>query len=910
MSGFDDDIHEEPGDDTARSPVWLSALALGWARLRGGLTHPLATAGFSLIIFGLALWLIHTEMTHHSVQDLTRVLNQVSPWTLLVALACVGLSYLALAANDRFVLNLLGKSLPRARTARASIATYALANSLGYSWVTAGTARQRLYRKWGLQPSEIGALSFLTGSGVQIGGLSIAGLGLLVAAPEVATHGPLSSLFWYGLGLLLCIPGTLWLIYARRGPLRAQIGGASVHRPELGPAARHLLLVAGEWVCAAAVLYVLLPDHGGWSFPAFLAVYVLAGLLGALSGSPGGLGIFEAAILTFAPITQDTPGAAVALVLYRLLYTFVPLVIGTIILGLDHATPAARPATEAARKLGSTLSSTLGARLGARVGLTLGEATLELSPRILATLVFAAGLVLLASVATPAMAARMQAIDAWDLRAISDLSHFATSIIGVLLLLVASGLWRKVAAAWGAAIILLTGGIVFSLAKGLDWEEASILTVILLLTLPCGPAFTRKSALGPSLLSPGWIAALLGAVAAAAWLALFTHQNVDFRTEMWWDFVRDADAARSLRALTAASVITLFATVAALLTPWRAQFRRKSAPEELALIEDILAHADSARADANLAFLGDKQFVFSRSNRSFVMYRPRGNRWVIYGDPIGQAGERQELIASVREAADQAGARPIYYAISRDVVPDFAEAGYVVRKIGETAIVELADFSLSGKAAQNLRTARNRLQREGMVFNLAQAAQTPALLDEMEPISTAWLKAHHGGEKTFSLGSFDRAYLSRFPTAYVRDPQGQMVAFASLWTTADGQEIAIDLMRHRPDGPNGVMDFLFVEIALWAQANGYQRFDLAMAPLSGLQDFKGAPLLARLGAIVFEEGEAVYGFRGLRRFKDKFNPTWKPLYLCAPPDVMLPAALLDVAALTSGGLRAMVKGSA
>jgi phosphatidylglycerol lysyltransferase len=132
-----------------------------------------------------------------------------------------------------------------------------------------------------------------------------------------------------------------------------------------------------------------------------------------------------------------------------------------------------------------------------------------------------------------------------------------------------------------------------------------------------------------------------------------------------------------------------------------------------------------------------------------------------------------------------------------------------------------------------------------------------------------------------------------------------LIAFANLWTTSDGQEVAVDLMRYGPAAPKGVMDFLFVEIALWAKAEGYQRFDLSMAPLSGLNDEKGAPFLMRFGAIMFEEGEELYGFRGLRNFKDKFNPNWEPLYLCAPPDVLMVGALFNVAILTSGGLRSM-----
>ena len=75
-----------------------------------------------------------------------------------------------------------------------------------------------------------------------------------------------------------------------------------------------------------------------------------------------------------------------------------------------------------------------------------------------------------------------------------------------------------------------------------------------------------------------------------------------------------------------------------------------------------------------------------------------------------------------------------------------------------------------------------------------------------------------------------------------------------------------------------------------------------MAPLAGLDGRRLAPALTRLGAFVYDVGEPLYGFEGLRRYKEKFAPTWEPLFLAAPGRLMLPVALGDVALLTSGGV--------
>ena len=113
-------------------------------------------------------------------------------------------------------------------------------------------------------------------------------------------------------------------------------------------------------------------------------------------------------------------------------------------------------------------------------------------------------------------------------------------------------------------------------------------------------------------------------------------------------------------------------------------------------------------------------------------------------------------------------------------------------------------------------------------------------------------------------------------------------------------------MRYLPEAPNGVMDYLFLELMLWGHKEGYRWFNLGMAPLSGLQDHALTPLWNRLGAFVFRHGEHFYNFQGLREYKEKFDPLWEPKYLASPGGLMLPRMLIDIASLISGGLKGVV----
>jgi phosphatidylglycerol lysyltransferase len=132
---------------------------------------------------------------------------------------------------------------------------------------------------------------------------------------------------------------------------------------------------------------------------------------------------------------------------------------------------------------------------------------------------------------------------------------------------------------------------------------------------------------------------------------------------------------------------------------------------------------------------------------------------------------------------------------------------------------------------------------------------------------------------------------------------GRIVAFANVWETAGCEELSVDLMRYSDEAPKGVMDFLFVELMLWGKARGYKWFNLGMAPLAGLEDRRLAPAWHKFGRLVYRWGEDFYNFEGLKRYKEKFLPEWRPRYLAAPGGLALPRILLDVTSLIASGSR-------
>jgi phosphatidylglycerol lysyltransferase len=158
-------------------------------------------------------------------------------------------------------------------------------------------------------------------------------------------------------------------------------------------------------------------------------------------------------------------------IVFRFVYYLLPLLLGSGVFGIAEATRMRRVLGEAASGL-----------------LRIAD---PLAPIAFGVLAFLCGVVLLASSATPAIPWRLEITAGLVPHAVIEFSHFTGSLIGTTLLLLGQGLARRLAGAWLMSAVLLALGIVVSLLKGLEMEEAAILAVVLAMLLPCRPVFYR-----------------------------------------------------------------------------------------------------------------------------------------------------------------------------------------------------------------------------------------------------------------------------------------------------------------------------------------------------------------------------------------------------------------------------------
>jgi phosphatidylglycerol lysyltransferase len=831
---------------------------------------PIAIAS-ALGVLALGFAALHHLAQTVNFHDVRLAFHAIPSMSLGLALLLTTVSYLALTLYDVFALRVIGRPLPWRTAALASFTSYTLSHNLGLALLTGGSARYRIYSAAGLDGSDIARVIAIASAAFWSGVVVIAGVALIVHSGPlmVGTLALPASLAPITGAAILALAALLMIVLARR-PTVLKLWRWSIPLPTPGQALAQIGIAVLDLTAASAALFVLVPVLAPAAFPAFLFAYALAIIVAVVSHVPGGIGIFEAVIVATVP--GDRATLLAALIAYRVIYYLLPLAIAAAMLAIHegrrwHA-PAAR-SLSGARTLASGVA-----------------------PLVLSVSTFLGGGVLLLSGALPALSSRLHALQALVPLPFIEAAHIAASLVGTALLLLAPGLYRRLDGAFVATRALLIVGAILSLLKGADYEEAVVLLAIAGLLQWTRPAFYRRTALVAQPLSPQWLICVVAIVGLSLWAGLFAYQHVAYQDTLWWDFALRNNASRFLRASLAVALFLIAASLWRLFSPARIPATADT------LAPEVFGRAleTANRTDAMLALTGDKRFLVSDDGDAFLMYQVKGSSWIVMGDPVGPRLAWPDLFWAIRAQADAAQGRLLFYQLSADALPLAIDLGLHIVKYGEEALVDLRSFSLDGPQARGLRHADRRAAREGMSFSVIPASEVAALLPELRAVSDAWLAAKGHGEKTFSLGRFDACYLCRFDCAIIRQA-GRIVAFANIWATPNRNELSLDLMRHADATPPGTMDFLFVQLMLWGQAAGYARFSLGLAPLSGIEAHRLSPIWAKTAALLFKHGERLYGFKGLRAYKDKFNPRWEPRYIAGSGGIAWVPSLFDLQSL-------------
>ncbi len=835
----------------------------------------LLLGGGRLVLFAAALWTLYIELGRFPTDRLIEPLSALSGLRIAGVVGLLLLSYLMASVTEALAGRYGGIRLRPGRATLAALITVGITNSASFGLLTGSGLRYRLYNAWGLTAFTTTKVLVFTTTTFALGYSVLTGVGLLSLpggytllpwVPE-ALHLPAGAV------LLASLPA--YVLFALRYRAGLRFFGIRLSPPKPGEAALQALAGVAAWFAGATLLFLLLPSFGIESYGILLTAYGIAILAGIVSGLPGGIGRFAALFILILSRRLPVPELASALLAYRLIYFVVPLFIGLALLFRRERITEAPKLSEGTLRFGRRVRSVL--------------------PSLMTLAVFLSGVLLLLSGATPGRPARIAGILSILPLPVLEASHSLASVLGLMLLFLARGLQRRLLVAWVMTVALLLSATAATALRGGGLEVTAVMATTLISLLASKRDFYRRSRIVSAPLPGGWIAAIILVLLTTGWLTVFANRPVALNRFLWLEVSPESDVARSLRALGGA------VAVAALLFIVRAVGHRivprpGEPTAESPIVRRIVAAGEATYA--HLALLGDKRFLLDETQSAFIMYAITGRSWISMGDPVGPRQLWPELVWRFRELSDRMGGTPLFYEVPRESLPLYEDIGLTSLPIGEEARVDLSSFTLSGRENHDLRSARNRMRREGWEFRILEGEELEGYLPRLKAVSDAWLAAKGGRERGFALGVFDPAYLRNFPIAVVEREQ-EVIAFANLWESAKRQEASVDLMRHNPEAPSQTMDFLFVELLEREREAGFREFNLGLAPLSGMEEGELAPLYHRLAGLLFRHGENFYSFQGLRSYKEKFHPRWEPRYLVSPGGFGLLTGLLSLVRLAT-----------
>lgn len=838
-----------------------------------------------VIIISVLVFFLHQQFEGFHLQQVLAGAAEYSLWILLLAACFVAISYALGGVYDNIAANYFELPIAARQVFLAGTLATTFSNNVGFSALSGAAVRFRFYSQWNIGVGSIAKVTVFHALTYWLGILLVIGLWGVIYSQQISSYLPFSLsggvIQFIAVSLLLVYCALLYLGIAGK---TLRVRGFSLEVPPPKITLLQTILSVIDCVLTAGIFYLLLPASPHIDFSLLLIIFLIAQLVGFASSIPAGLGAFDGTILLLlGPVYASHEMVLTTLLMYRLLAYLIPFIIAALLFGIYELYQHRQhivSATAVARKLDQALV-----------------------PRIAAAVIFMAGLLLIFSGVLPSAENQFHVDDNLP-HATVEISHLLASLSGVGLLIVARGLLYRSRTSFYLTLGLLLAGLVFSLSKGWHIGTAAVLTAVFIALVPTREFFYRKQASLKGLLSLYWLGSLLFILGFIIWFVQWGHQGVDYSASSWWRFELLDDVPRTIRAMFAMALLL------SMLFMYRLIY--STAAPQLDRSDSVLADADlivqdSEGCEGYLALLGDKNILFNHDKSGFIMYGIQGRSWISMGDPIGDQAVRPELVWQFCEMADKHGAWPIFYEVSAENLAVYLDLGFTVNKIGEYARVFLPEFNLKGKSRGGLRQSVNRLTREGGSFEIIPADSVAAILPELRDISDQWLADKNSHEKGFSLGFFDEEYLLRHqPMAVVRI-DGKIVAFSNVWITQHKHEFTIDLMRFSKDAPNGVMDYLFIQLQLWGKEQGYQWFCLGMVPFSGLDLGLATTRWNTLVNIVYRHGEHFYNFEGLRHYKNKFSPQWESRYLVSPGGMRTALALKDISALISGSTMGIIK---
>jgi len=532
--------------------------------------------------------------------------------------------------------------------------------------------------------------------------------------------------------------------------------------------------------------------------------------------------------------------------------------------------------------------------------------------RLLGLLVAFAGALNIGSALTPAMMDRFRAARDLFTPGVTALADGAAALLGVTLLLLGRGISRRRRAAHHLAIGLLLGSTAAHLVKGFDVEEATFTAALAGMLIwrrrgftvnPGGEHFRSLLRTVPALVVIDFGYGIAGLyirhhqVRPTVTISLAAREVADRLVGGTGPLTVTEHFGRWFpQSITVLAGLNLLVLLAVLLAP--VTRATPNADDERERVRRLVDRPDGDTLDP-FALRHDKHYVFSADERAVVGYRYVNGVGLAAGDPVGETPSFPDAVARFLNVCDDNGWRPAIVGGREDRLPIYEGLGLRGFYLGDEAIVDVADFSLTGRRMRPVRQAVSRTNNFGVSteFHL-EGDLDPTLRRALQGISE---RARAGApERGFSM-ALDALLSGRDRDCVVvvcRDRDGAPIAFQRYVPCKAGRGLSLDAMRRDRESPNGVNERMIADAVGWAAEHGVAEVSLNFAAFRGLIE-DGADLgpVQAAEAWLVRRLNPYFQIETLYRFNAKFHPRWVRRYLVyRSPGDLLPVAVAGLSA--------------
>lgn len=332
--------------------------------------------------------------------------------------------------------------------------------------------------------------------------------------------------------------------------------------------------------------------------------------------------------------------------------------------------------------------------------------------------------------------------------------------------------------------------------------------------------------------------------------------------------------------LSFVSVVSLSYLVLSLFLPVRDRLLDQSSSRER--VKRLMEQYQAPSEDFFKLWPHDKHYFFASSGDSALAYNVRRGVALVLADPVGNKVSFKKLLAEFQDMCWANDWQPALIHIDQRYIKFYKDNGFQLQLIGQEAIVDINNFVEITAKNKYFRNIKNRFLREKYSVEILNPPHHQAIVDRLRAISSDWLSKPGRTERSFVMGFFSEEYLQECRLVVVRDAAQTIQAFMNLVPSGsfNAKETTYDMLRGNKEAPANINDFLLYQSLHQLHEEGIKYFNLGLCPLVGLDDTnKENSLIGSVLRFAYVNGDRLYSFSGLHRFKDKYEPSWEDRFL-------------------------------